>query len=199
MNQPELPFAPACERNKQPILDVLRDALPAHGVVLEIGSATGQHIVYFASHLPQLTWQPSDQQEYLPGLAARIEYEGGENIRPPFELDVTQTWPDQVFDAVYSANTAHIMSWDAVCDMFAGIGRCLRQGGVFCLYGPFNENGEFTADSNRAFDQQLRSRDPAMGIRDLRQLEIQAAQQHIHLQQRHHLPANNQLLVFRHD
>ncbi len=199
MNQPDLPFAPACERNKQPILDVLREALPARGLVLEIGSATGQHIVYFASHLQQLTWQPSDQQEYLPGLTARIQYEGGENIRPPIELDVTQTWPDQMFDAVYSANTAHIMSWDAVCAMFAGIGRCLRQGGVFCLYGPFNENGEFTADSNRAFDQQLRSRDPAMGIRDVRQLETQAAQQHIHLRQRHKLPANNQLLVFRHD
>ena len=193
----DLPFAPACERNKQAIWEVLEQVLPASGTVLEIGSGTGQHVVHFAAQSPELQWQPSDRREYLPGLRLRLQHEGGSNILPPVMLDVLENWPEQVFDAVYSANTAHIMGWPAVCAMFQGVARRLIKGGVFCLYGPFNENGAFTAPSNAAFDAQLKSQDPEMGLRDIEALESLALEQHISLERRFQMPANNQLLVFR--
>ncbi len=197
MSPAELPFSPACERNKQAICHVLRQVLPDRGTVLEIGSGTGQHVVHFASQLPQLHWQPSDRAEYLAGLRHRLQLEGGSNIQPPVRLDVLEQWPEQVFDAVYSANTAHIMGWPAVCAMFAGIAPRLVMGGVFCLYGPFNENGTFTAPSNAAFDAQLRRENPQMGLRDIEGLESLALDQHLSLKQRFQLPANNQILVFQ--
>ena len=192
-----LPFAPACERNKQPILAVLRQVLPNNGTVLEIGSGTGQHVVHFAAYLPELQWQPADRPEYLPGLRHRLQVEGSANIHSPILLDVLEQWPDQVFDAVYSANTAHIMAWPAVCAMFAGVAPRLVMGGVFCLYGPFNEKGKFTAPSNAAFDAQLRRENPQMGLRDVESLESLAFDQQMSLKHRFQLPANNQLLVFR--
>lgn len=198
MNQAnDLPFSEACERNKEPVLEVLTEVLPEHGTVLEIGSCTGQHIVYFAPRLPGLTWQPSDQSGYLAGLAARLDQEGAPNIRSVLELDVTATWPDGEFDAVYSANTAHIMGWNSVRAMFAGIARVVIPGGVFCLYGPFNENGRFSAPSNERFDHQLRLQNPEMGIRDVVDLESLANRHQMMLEKRLALPANNELLVFR--
>lgn len=192
-----LPFAPACERNKQPILEALQQVLPISGIVLEIGSASGQHVVHFAARLPQLQWQPSDRPEYLSGLRLRLQIEGGANIHAPLVLDVLEQWPQQVFDAVYSANTAHIMGWPAVCAMFAGVAPRLVMGGVFCLYGPFNEKGKFTAPGNAAFDAQLRRENPQMGLCDVESLESLAFDQHMSLEHRFQLPANNQLLVFR--
>lgn len=192
-----LPFAEACERNKQPILDVLRQVLPGSGKVLEIGSGTGQHVVHFARALPDLEWQPSDRAEALPGLSLRLEVEGRDNIRPPLELDVAERWPAGPFDAVYSANTAHIMGWLEVCRMFEGVGRILVAGGVFCLYGPFNENGSFTAPSNEAFDRQLRLRAAHMGLRDIADLDALARQNQLALVEQFAMPANNRLLAFR--
>jgi len=192
-----LPYSEACERNKEPILKVLLSVLPAQGQILEIGSCTGQHLVHFAAAFPGLCWQPSDRKEYQDGLSARIAAEGGDNILRAVELNVSTSWPDQFFDAVYSANTAHIMSWEMVCDMFAGVARLLRPGGVFCLYGPFNEAGRYTSDSNQVFDHSLRSRDPAMGIRDLAALDTLARNHHMELMQQERLPANNSLLVFQ--
>ncbi len=192
-----LPCSESCERNKGPILEVLRQLLPSCGRILEIGSGTGQHVVYFASHFPSLQWQPSDRDEYLPGLTARVEQGGSPNILPPIKLDVLEPWPEGLFDAVYSANTAHIMSWDAVCATFAGLGECLISGGLYCLYGPFNQDGHFTADSNRVFDRHLRSRDSEMGLRDLQALEELASLNQMVLQQKFSMPANNQILVFR--
>ena len=191
-----LAYSEACERNKQPILEVLGTVLPASGRVLEIGSGTGQHVVHFARALPRIEWQPSDRKEYLADLAQRLEREGAPNIQPALELDVGASWPDGPFAAVYSANTAHIMSWGEVRDMFEGVGRVLAPGGVFCLYGPFNEDGAFTAPSNAAFDHQLRQRDPHMGLRDLRDLESLARAHRMTRVNRFMLPANNQLLVF---
>ena len=107
----ELPFSESCERNKEPILGALKQVFPEQGCVLEIGSCTGQHLVFFARALPNLTWQPSDQKEYLPGLARRVNLEGSANILDAVELDVTRSWPEGHFDAVYSSNTAHIMGW----------------------------------------------------------------------------------------
>ena len=115
-----LPYSESCERNKTPILKVLQQLLPSSGKILEIGSGTGQHIVHFAPYFPVLQWQPSDRDEYLQGLTARVVQEGSPNILPPIKLDVLESWPDRVFDAVYSANTAHIMGWHAVCATFAG-------------------------------------------------------------------------------
>lgn len=193
----DLPFSEACERNKQPILEVLEQVLPKQGLVLEIGSCTGQHVVFFANALPLLNWQPSDRDEHLAGLTARIWQQGGNNILDPLLLDVSATWPDIRFDAAYSSNTAHIMNWDAVCSMFEGVSAGLAGHGVFCLYGPFNENGAYTAESNREFDRSLRLRDPGMGIRDLEALEKLARNHQMEFEEQFRLPANNSLLVFR--
>ena len=197
MMTPALPFSEACERNKGPILDALRPLLPARGHVLEIGSGTGQHVVHFAPLWRRLSWQPTERQEHLAELNARIRGEGCDTILPAIELDVQGAWPDRTFAAVYSSNTAHIMHWDAVCAMFAGIGRRLAPGGVFCLYGPFSEGGRHTAPSNAEFDRQLRTRDPGMGLRDVEALEALAGANRLRLEARRELPANNQLLVFR--
>ena len=124
-----LPFSDACERNKAPILEVLLQELPEQGKLLEIGSGTGQHLVHFAPRFPGLEWQPSDRSEYLEGLTARIELEASSNVRPAIELDVLRPWQAGTFDAVFSANTAHIMSWSAVCAMFEGTGAHLLIGG----------------------------------------------------------------------
>lgn len=193
----DLPYAEACERNKAPILDALRPRLPRRGHVLEIGSGTGQHVVHFAPQFGRLSWQPSERAELLPGLNARIRLEGGTNVLPAIELDVRGAWPDREYAAAYSANTAHIMGWPEVCAMFAGVGRRLAPGGVFCLYGPFNVGGNYTAPSNAAFDRQLQARDPAMGLRDTDALDSLAREHQMELEERVPLPANNQLLLFR--
>jgi cyclopropane fatty-acyl-phospholipid synthase-like methyltransferase len=193
----ELPFADACERNKAPILAALRGLLPARGHVLEIGSGTGQHVVHFAPHFPGLSWQPTERGEQLEGLNARIRLQGGRNILPAILLEVEGVWPDRFFEAVYSSNTAHIMCWNEVRAMFSGVGPRLSRDGVFCLYGPFNVAGCYTATSNESFDRQLRQRNPAMGLRDVVQLERLSARHHMRLEERRQLPANNLLLVFR--
>jgi len=192
-----LPFAEACERNKAPILKALEAVLPTHGRILEIGSGTGQHVVYFAGRLPGWTWQPSERPENLPGLAARIEAEGGANILPAVELDVTGDWPNDVFDAVYSSNTSHIMGWEKVQSMLRGVGEHLACDGLFLLYGPFSEAGLHTAPGNAAFDRQLRGRDPRMGLRDVEALESEGLRHQMVLERRFPMPANNQLLLFR--
>ena len=189
-------FSAASERNKAPILDVLATVVPRSGVVLEIGSGTGQHVVHFARHLSNLEWQPADRAEYLPDLRRRLHEEGTPNIRDAIELDVLEQWPEEVFHSVYSANTSHIMGWPVVCAMFAGVAAHLVAGGVFFLYGPFNVDGRFTAPSNEAFDARLRQEDPAMGLRDVGALETLAERHNLRLTQRHAMPANNMVLVF---
>lgn len=193
----ELPHSDACERNKGPILDVLTEVLPQQGSILEIGSCTGQHVVFFAPALPGLTWQPSDCLEYLTGLNTRVHQAGTPSILRPIELDVLGAWPDQHFHGVYSANTAHIMSWPAVKAMFACVGQVLLPGGVFCLYGPFKTEQGHTAPSNEDFDRSLRRRDPAMGIRDLEALEKLAQSAQLGFREIRAMPANNSLLVFQ--
>lgn len=192
-----LTFSAASERNKAPILDVLRKVLPAEGKVLEIGSGSGQHIVFFAPLFPQLTWQPSDLACNLDSLNSRIGKEGSPNILQALELDVLCSWPDSKFNVVFSSNTAHIMSWQAVCAMFAGIADVLLPEGLFCLYGPFNEGGLYTSGSNEQFDSDLRARDSSMGLRDLAALELLAGRHQITLMEKFHMPANNQILLFR--
>ena len=185
-----LAHSEACERNKEPILAVLTSALAAGHSVLEVGSGTGQHAVYFARHLPHLSWQPSERSGELPALAERIRLEGPPNLRPAIELDVrVQPWTVTGVDAVFSANTLHIMAWEAVEDFFRGVGAVLRTPGVLCVYGPFRYHGEYTSASNADFDRHLHARDAASGIRDFEALAELAAD--------HAMPVNNRTLVWR--
>jgi SAM-dependent methyltransferase len=187
----------ACERNKGPILEVLTRAFAHTSKVLEIGSGTGQHATYFAVHLPHLIWQPSDTGDYLTGLRERIEHEGTPNLRPPIELDVRNPpWAVEPVDAVFTANTLHIMGWDAVKDFFVGIGRALAGPAVLCIYGPFRYGGRYTSASNAEFDRFLRARDPASGIRDFEEVNTLSSEQGLTLLADHPMPANNQLIIW---
>ena len=192
-----LPISDACERNKEPILEVLRDCFARCAEVLEIGSGTGQHAVHFARHLKHLTWHPTEQLSYLRDLAARVELEGSENLRQPTVLDVRQSvWPLRSVDAVFTANTLHIMSWSEVTALYDGVGEVLRPGGTMCIYGPFRYEGRYTSDSNREFDRALKERDPNSGLRDVQAVSALAEQYGLRLVADHDLPAFNRLLVF---
>lgn len=193
-----LPYSEACERNRDPILAVLERLFADRTAVLEVGSGTGQHAVHFAGRLPHLDWQTSDVGYNLPGIRLWIDAAGLSNLPAPLALDVNEDgWPDRAFDAVFSANTAHIMSWPEVERMFARLARVLRIGGLLCLYGPFNYAGRFTSASNAAFDEGLRSRDPRMGIRDFEAIEALARRLGFEFVEDNSLPANNRLLVWR--
>jgi len=192
-----LPMSEACERNKEPILAVLRMSFAEVRNVLEIGSGTGQHAVHFARHLTHLTWHPTEQLSYLPDLTARVQLEGSPNLRPPTVLDVRQSvWPVLSVDAVFTANTLHIMSWAEVTAMYRGIGEVLAPRGVLCVYGPFRYAGEYTSDSNQAFDRMLQERDPRSGLRDVNAVTELAASYGLDLAADHDLPAFNRLLRF---
>jgi cyclopropane fatty-acyl-phospholipid synthase-like methyltransferase len=192
-----LPFSEACERNKGPILEVLRIAFADRAQVLEIGSGTGQHAVHFAAHLTHLVWQPTEQLAYLPDLASRVKLEGTRNLRQPTVLDVKQTvWPLRSVDAIYSANTLHIMGWTEVEALFRGVDAVLSPHGIVCVYGPFRYDGAYTSESNRDFDRMLKERDPLSGLRDLKELSTLAERYALRLRTDHDLPANNRLLEF---
>jgi len=193
------PVAESCEQNKRPILTVLRQLLQGRRHLLEIGSGTGQHAVYFAQAFPGLQWQTSDRTENHPGIHAWLADEGPANAIAPLELDVTvQPWPlpAQSVDAVFSANTAHIMGWDGVVAMFAGAGKVLVDGGLFILYGPFNYRGRFTTEGNARFDQWLKSRDPQSGIRDMEALTRLGEAYGLRLHRDFSMPANNRMVVW---
>jgi cyclopropane fatty-acyl-phospholipid synthase-like methyltransferase len=183
------PFSEACERNRAPILAILKRVFADRRHVLEIGSGTGQHAAYFAPELPHLVWQASDVAEHLPGIR--------QWVANPIELDVESKWPAIEVDAVFSANTCHIMSWPQVEHLFAGVGRLLPPGGVFALYGPFNYRGKHTSESNARFDAMLRARDPASGLREFEDVDKLARAAGLSLQEDNAMPANNRLLVWR--
>lgn len=191
-------YSEACERNKGPILEVLREAFGDRRCVVEVGAGTGQHAVHFARHLPWLEWLPTDRDEYLADLAARVVSDGPPNLAAPVALDVLQRpWPPLRGDAVFSANTLHIMSWPAVEAFFAALPGVLEQDGMLAIYGPFKYAGRFTTGSNAAFDAMLRSRDPASGVRDFEAVDALARAAGLALVADHSMPANNQLLVWR--
>jgi cyclopropane fatty-acyl-phospholipid synthase-like methyltransferase len=191
------PDAPATERNKNAILEVLRNEFQDRKEILEIGSGTGQHAVFFARQMPWLTWQTSDRPNCHEGIHAWLDDAGLDNVFAPLELDVEKPFQnDNTCDAVFSANTAHIMSVVAVECMFELAGACLSSGGKFCLYGPFNQDGDFTSDSNRDFDANLKSQDPAMGIRDLESLDDFARANGLQRTNLYAMPANNMIAVW---
>jgi len=190
-------FSESCERNKQSILEILTVELRACFTALEIGSGTGQHAVHFASALPHVDWQPTDLAEELPSLAARITAQAPDNVRPPLPLDVRNpSWPGPV-DAVFTANTLHIMSWDSVLHFFRGAGRTLGDRGLLCVYGPFLYTNVETVPSNIAFDQWLRAREAESGLRSFEAVNELAGEQSLALQTDHPMPANNRLLVWQ--
>lgn len=193
-----LPYSEASERNKDSILEVLKKHFQLSQKVLEIGSGTGQHAVYFAKHLPHLIWQPSDQQPYLADIQARIEQEATNNVLEPVLLDVAQMdWQLENVDAIFSANTLHIMSWQHVEHFFRGIGQVLAEQGKLLVYGPFKYGGGYTSSSNASFELWLKQRDELSGIRDFEQINQFAQQQGLILIEDIAMPANNQCLVWQ--
>lgn len=192
------PYSEACERNREPILAVLREVFADVTHALEIGSGTGQHAVYFAKHLPHLTWHTSDLPENHAGINAWIDGAGCANLQRPFALDVNAApWAVTAVDAIYTANTLHIMDWCSVQAVFRGAGRLLPAGGTLVAYGPFNYNGTFTSDSNARFDVSLRSRGVGSALRDFGAVDALAAAVGFTLLCDVPMPANNRTLVWR--
>ena len=199
-------WSEACERNREPILAVLRRHLHDRTRVLEIGSGTGQHAAYFAAQLPHLHWQASDHPDYLPGIAERLAQAALPNAPAPWPLQAVLAphpglaplpAPPLGFDAVFSANTLHIMSWAHVQALFAGLPAVMADNALLCIYGPFNDGGAFSSDSNRQFDAWLKARDPDSGIRDAEAVDALAAAQGLRLVEDVAMPANNRLRVWR--
>jgi len=194
------PFSESCEQNRIPILEVLQKELIDNGTLLEIGSGTGQHAVYFAPHFPNLVWQTSDCLTNHSAIKQWLTEANLPTLLDPLDLDVTSmNWPKTPFEFVFSANTVHIMSWSMVDDMIAQIGKVLKPRGKFCLYGPFNYDGQYTSESNRRFDQWLKDRDANSGIRDFEALNKLAQSTNLHLHQDYEMPANNRCLVWQKD
>jgi len=192
------PFAESSEQNKSAIFAALKQHFQNVQSVLEIGSGTGQHAVFFAEQFADLTWIASDQAEYHAGIQLWLDESSLSNVEGPLLLDVNQTdWPVNETDAIFSANTVHIMSWQSVENMFTGIGRVLKAGGVFCLYGPFNYNGNFSSESNARFDNWLKQRDPLSGVRDFEALQQLADKADLRFVEDIEMPANNRVLVWQ--
>jgi hypothetical protein len=214
------PFSPSCERNRDPILDVLREHFADRRRVLEIGSGTGQHAAHFAAAMPWLTWQCSDVADNLPGIQMWLDEAGLPNTPMPLELDVMR-WPwragphppcghllppagdgndsvdAQGFDAAFSANTLHIMGWPAVEAFFRGLDSVLAADATLIVYGPFNDDGRYTSDSNRDFDAWLKARDPQSGIRDAAAVDALARAIGLRRIDDVAMPANNRCLIWQ--
>jgi SAM-dependent methyltransferase len=191
------PFSPACERNAGPILAVLRDVFADRRRVLEIGSGTGQHAVRFAAALAGLSWQCSDVAANLPGLRMWLDEAGLSNTPTPITLDVLGNWPAGTWDAVFTANTLHIMAWPEVERLFAALPGVTDPGALLAVYGPFNRGGRFTSEGNAAFDASLRAADPARGIRDAEAVDALARRVGFEPLADREMPANNRLLLWR--
>ena len=192
-----LPFSQSCENNKSWILDVLTRAFADRRQVLEIASGTGQHACHFAANMPWLQWQPTELPETMPTLHPRCAAYAGDNLLPERALDVCdQPWPVAIPDALFSANSLHIMPWSAVEKLFATLGSSAGDDVVLAVYGPFNYNGRYTSDSNARFDQWLAQRSPDSAIRHFEDVDSLAATAGFALQGDHEMPANNRLLVW---
>ena len=192
------PFSQACENNKQPILQIIQTVFPESCTVLEIGSGTGQHACYFAKNLPYLTWQATDRPENLAGINQWINESGLSNLPESLSLNVNDNdWPCQTIEALFTANTLHIMSWQEVECLFLKLAKYLTEQAIVCIYGPFNYNGQYTSVSNQQFDQSLKLRNPKSGIRDFEAIEKLAKKANLIISDDFAMPANNRLLVLR--
>ena len=191
------PFSPACERNRDPILAVLRERFADCRRVLEIGSGTGQHAVHFATALPHLVWQTSDVADHLGGIRMWLDEAALPNTPAPLQLDVNDPLPAGNFDAVFSANTLHIMGWPEVRRLFAALPALTGASALLTLYGPFNRNGQFSSASNAQFDADLRQDHPQRGIRDIEAVDALATVAGFTLIQDRAMPANNRCITWR--
>ena len=192
------PYAESCDINKDPILEVLRKVFTDRRKVLELASGTGQHAVHFGRALPHLSWQTSELRQNHDGIRMWLDEAGLPNVLPPVHIDANDdSWPVSGFDAIFNANTVHILSWPEVEKFFAGIGRVLEAGGLLCLYGPFNYGGEFTSESNARFDLWLKARDPQSGVRNFEDLDALANAQGLRLLEDFEMPINNRTLVWQ--
>jgi SAM-dependent methyltransferase len=192
------PYAESCDINKDPILDVLKNVFADRRQVLELASGTGQHAVHFGRALPHLTWQTSELQQNHAGIQAWLDEAQLPNVLAPVQIDANdEHWPVGSFDAIFNANTVHILSLPEVENLFAGIGRVLDAGGILCLYGPFNYGGKFTSDSNARFDVWLKSRNPSSGVRDFEALNTLAEAQGMMLLSDIEMPINNRTLIWQ--
>ncbi len=192
------PFSQACENNKDPILQIIRTVFCQPTTVWEIGSGTGQHACYFAGQLPYIEWQPTDRSENIPGISLWQEEAQLANLKPPLTLDVTDTvWPCNGIDALFTANTLHIMSREEVQICFARMAVHLNAKALVCIYGPFNYNDTYTSDSNARFDQWLKSQNPLSGIKDFEDIVLLARAMGLELVNDFAMPANNRLLVLQ--
>jgi cyclopropane fatty-acyl-phospholipid synthase-like methyltransferase len=193
-------FSPAAARNRDPVLQVLREVLPAKGGVLEIASGTGEHVAHFAKHLPGLRWQPTEFDETSRlSVRAWIAHETLSNVAAPIGIDASTTdWgvEDQRFDAILSMNMIHIAPWAAAVGLFMGAGRLLKPGGILFLYGAFKQGGVHNAPSNEEFDRSLKSHDPDWGVRDIDDLSALASANSLRFVRSVVMPANNQSLIF---
>jgi SAM-dependent methyltransferase len=191
------PYADACDQNREPILSVLAPIFSSYSKVLEIGSGTGQHAIFFAEKMPHLTWYTSDCRSNLSGINMWLTEAALANVVPPFELDVSASqWPVIAADAIFTANTVHIMHQPDVVNLINGAGRLLPRGGSLVIYGPFNYRGQYTSDSNARFDQWLKARDPESGVKDFEEIETLAAVNGMKLVNDYEMPANNRILHF---
>lgn len=201
INENQKPYAESCNQNREPILEVLLPLLTNKGKykknVLEIGSGTGQHAVYFAKQMPHLMWQTSDQQAYQQGIQLWLDDANLDNTPAPLCLNVSSdSWPTQNFDAIFSANAVHIMDWDNVVDFFMSGANLLNPEGLFILYGPFNYNQQYTSESNAHFDIWLKQRNPKSAIRDFEALDQLAQTGGLRFAEDYPMPANNRILVW---
>jgi len=192
------PYAESCEINKTPILAVLKEIFSERKRVLEIASGTGQHAVYFGRELPHLTWQTSEVSQNLTGIQAWLDEAQLPNVLAPLALDVNDAhWPIAPVDAIFNANTVHIISWPEVERMFVHIARVIEPSGYVCLYGPYNYSGNFSSESNARFDAWLKARDPSSGVRDFAAVNRLAASHGLDLLRDIAMPSNNRILVWR--
>ena len=195
---PAARLAPAAARNREPILDVLRRVMPSSGLVLEVASGTGEHAIWFSAALPHLTWQPTDQDPAALDSIAAWRRDATPNLLPPLPLDAASPgWPVARADVVVAINMIHIAPWAAAQGLFAGAARILPAHGSLILYGPFRESPAPLRPGNLAFDADLKSRDPAWGLREIADVTALAGTHGLSLQERVPMPADNLVLVFR--
>ncbi len=195
----EKPHSPSCDRNKEAIVQILSSLLKDKNHILEIGTGTGQHAVYFAARMPHLIWQCSDRLENHSGIRMWLDEADLENTPDVIELEVNSTWPsfENEVDAIFSANVVHIMSWDSVCKFIKSAAESLAPTGLMIFYGPFNYNGEYTSEGNANFDIWLKDRDSKSAIRDFEAMNNEAGKTGFTLQRDFEMPANNRILVWK--
>lgn len=192
-----MPYSESCDQNKDPILSVISPLFISCSRVLEVGSGTGQHAIYFAKNMPHLTWYTSDRASFLSGIRMRLEETVLPNVISPLELDVTtSTWPELEVDAIFTANTLHIMHHDDVVNFISGASRLLKPEGSLVIYGPFNYGGLYTSESNECFDKRLVNNDPLSGIKHFEEIKLLAEKNDMQLITDYEMPANNRILHF---